>query len=204
LKTQRELNPNKQDDVHPPKLKTLREVGKERNVEVPLPDLELNNEYRTLDSLIKSSQVVVVGRVTSEDASFKGDNHIITTYALDIQRVLRDTTSAMPALQNIASPAPVTSPFTFYRDGGEVKVNGHQVSEKLKGSELLTPGNDYVLFLTWSPNFGAYRLVAGASGAFLIKNNLRIHPLGSKPELKLKHDDTDLDTFIGEVLKVNS
>ncbi|MFN2455910.1 MAG: hypothetical protein ABR577_17000, partial [Pyrinomonadaceae bacterium] len=26
LKTQRELNPNKQDDVHPPKLKTLREV----------------------------------------------------------------------------------------------------------------------------------------------------------------------------------
>jgi hypothetical protein len=80
-----------------------------------------------------------------------------------------------------------------------VNVNGHRVSTKLKGSELLTAGKDYVLFLEWSPAFNSYLLMGGSSGAFLIQDNSKIKPLGSEKGL-LQHEAKDLEAFIHEVL----
>ncbi|MFN2455375.1 MAG: hypothetical protein ABR577_14260, partial [Pyrinomonadaceae bacterium] len=202
LKTQRELNPNKQDDVHPPKLKTLREVGEERDVEVPVPNLETNAEFSDVSSLAKYSTAIVLGHITDEKTSLSEDgNHINTYYTVDVRRVLKDTTSSTFLRPNDQPPLPLTSPLTFVRAGGTVIVNGHRVSAKLKGSEFLKAGKDYVLFMEWSPPFKAYHLMAGSSGAFLVQNDSKIKPLGSEKKLKLQSDGTDLETFISEVLK---
>lgn len=201
LKAERELNPNSQDNAGAPKRKTLREIGRERDIEVPVPNLEFNREYSNLSSLAKDSTAIVLGQITKERSSFDGDDHIITTYTVDVQRVLKDATSTMPLGANDASPLPLTPSLKFVRPGGVANVNGHHVSQKLNGSELLKEGKQYVLFLRWSPAFKSYHLMGGSSGAFLVKDE-RITPLGSEKEFKLKHSGTDLETFISEVLNV--
>ena len=201
LKAERELNPNGQDNASAPKRKTLREIGQERDIEVSVPNLEFNNEYSNLSSLAKDSTVTVLGQITKEESSFDGDDHIITTYAVDVQRVLKDTTSSVPLGPKDAPPLPITPSLKFVRPGGVMNVNGHHVSQKLNGSELLKEGKQYVLFLRWSPAFKSYHIMGGSSGAFLVKGE-RIAPLGSAKEFKLKHSGTDLETFIGEVLNV--
>ncbi len=202
IKTERELHPNKQDDVHPPKLKTLREIGEERDIEVSVPNLDMDNEYSDVASLARYSTAIVLGHITDEKTSLsESGNYIDTYYTVDVQRVLKDTTSTTYLRPNDPPVLPPASPLTFVRAGGTVTVNGHRVSAKLKGSELLKAGNDYVLFLRWSPPFNAYHLMAGSSGAFLVQNNSKIKPLGSEKQLKLKHEGKDLETFISEVLK---
>lgn len=183
------------------KRKTLREMGQERDVEIEIPGQELENEYSDLGALAKSAQLIVVGRINDEDSSFSGDNHIITTYTVDVQRVLKDTTSQAVLRPQDARPIPVTSSLKFLRSGGTVTVNGHRVNMKLRGSEMLKPGKDYVLFLWWSPNFESYRLLAGSSGAFLVKENLRVQPLGHKKPLQEKANNVDLETLVNEILK---
>ncbi|HKS29181.1 MAG TPA: hypothetical protein VJS44_15240 [Pyrinomonadaceae bacterium] len=183
------------------KRKTLRELGQERDVETAIPGQELENEYSDLGALVKSAQVIVVGRINDEESSFSGDDHIVTTYTVDVQRVLKDTTSQAVLRPQDARPLPVTSSLKFLRSGGTVTVNGHRVSMKLRGGEMLKPGKDYVLFLWWSPNFESYRLLAGSSGAFLVKENLRVQPLGYKKPLQEKTNDIDLEALINEVLK---
>jgi hypothetical protein len=182
------------------KRKTLREVGKEREVEKLVPNLEHNKEYNNLASLATNSTAIVVARITKEVSSFDSDDYINTTYTLDVQRVLKDITSTTPLGPNDARPLPLTSPLKIVRAGGVVYVNGHRVSEKLKGSELLTSGKRFVLFLRWSPAFKSYHLMGGASGAFLVQDDQQIKPLGS--ELKLRDGSLDLETFIVEVMKV--
>jgi hypothetical protein len=188
------------NSADPPRIKTLREIGQERDVESVIPNLEFNNEYSDLQSLAKRSSVIVVGHITQEASSFpRGDSTIITTYTVDIQRVLKDSAAYQPLGPNDARPLPLTSPLKFVREGGVMHVNGHRVSRKLKGSELLTAGKDYVLFLEWSPAFESYFLMAGSSGAFLIQDNSKIKPLGSEKGL-LQHEAKDLEAFIHEVL----
>src|ERR1043165_4457866 len=128
------------NSADPPRIKTLREIGQERDVEVPLPNLEFNHEYSDLQSLAKRSSVIIVGRITEEASSFDGDDGIITSYKVDVQRVLKDSAAYQPLGPNDARPLPLTSPLRFVRPGGIVNVNGHRVSTKLKGSELLTAG----------------------------------------------------------------
>lgn len=183
------------------KRKTLREIAQERDVEIEVPGLETENEYSDLGELVKSAQLIVVGRINDEESGFSGDDHIITTYSVDVQRVLKDTTSQAVLQPRDARPIPVTSSLKFLRSGGTVTVNGHRVSMKLRGSEMLKPGDDYVLFLWWSPNFESYRLLAGSSGAFLVKENLRVQPLGNKKPLQDKTNDVDLETLVNEILK---
>ncbi|HKC62290.1 MAG TPA: hypothetical protein VKB86_01570, partial [Pyrinomonadaceae bacterium] len=160
-----------------------------------------NKEYNNLSSLAKDSTVIVLGQITKEDSSFDGDDYIITIYTIDVQRVLKDTTSLITLGPNDAPPLPITPSLKFVRPGGVMNVNGHQVSQKLKGVELLKEGKQYVLFLRWSPAFKSYHLMGGSSGAFLVKDN-RITPLGSEKEFKLKHSGADLEAFVSEVLNV--
>lgn len=201
LKAERELTQTDSRNNQAPKRKTLREVGQERDVEISIPELEGNMEYSNLSSLAKASTAIVVAEVNREESSFDGDDNIITSYSIDVQRVLKDTTSTIILGPNDARPLPLTSPLKVVRSGGTVKVNGHKVSAKLKGSELLKEGKQYVFFLRWSPAFNSYHLMGGSSGAFLVKDG-RITPLGSEKELKLTHNGKDLETFISEVLNL--
>ncbi len=98
------------------------------------------------------------------------------------------------------APPPLVTPFRFVRPGGTVYVNGHRASVKLKGSEFLTLGRSYVVFLHWTG--GYYRLAGGMSGVILIDDDLRTKALGTNQALKLKkYDELSLDAFIEEVLK---
>jgi hypothetical protein len=199
LKTEREVNRKNQEAADTPKQKTLRDVGKERDVEVSVPNLEFNSEYNNLSSLAKQSDAILIGRITTEESSFsESGNFINTYYTVDVSRVLRDNTANLTLSPGNERPQPLVSPVRFVRSGGEVKVNGHRVVAKLKGSELLKAGKQYVLFLKWSPDFKSYLLMGGSSGAFLVQNDNHIKALGF--ELGQKKDGADLDTFIAEVL----
>lgn len=79
-------------------------------------------------------------------------------------------------------------------------MNGHRASKRLKGSELLTLGKNYVLFLQWTG--GYYRLAGGMSGVVLVDDELRTKPLGAHQAARLKkYDKLSLDAFIEEVQK---
>lgn len=191
-------------NVNSGRRKTLREVAQERDVESTVPEFEGNNEYDDLHSLAKAAHAIVLGQIMEEKSSFDESGEFVhTTYKVNIQRVLKEPKLDLPP--DYVDPywgkivaAPLITPLIVERDGGEVKVNGHRVSKKLKGSELLTTGNSYVFFLGWnSPT--AYRIAAGASGAFLVDDNFRVKALGSGKGIK-KRDGTDLNSFINELL----
>lgn len=188
-------------DAGATKYKTLRELARERDVETEVPEGEFNSEYGSLRALAQHARAVVIGRITGEESSFDGDDSIFTSYSLDVRRILKDKTAeVIPLLlPDQERPAPLATPLKFVRSGGVVHVDGHRVSRKLRGSEALKPGQDYVLFFFWSPNFKAYRLVGGVSGAFLIEDGSRIKPLGAENGMR-RHDGMSLEALVEEVL----
>ena len=181
------------------KRQTLRDIARNRDVEVEVSEGENSAEYGDLRLLAKHAEAIVVGRLINEASSFDGDDHIITTYSLDIQRVLKHTKLNAPLGAGDEPPAPLVTPLKFVRPGGIVMVNGHRASRRLKGSEPLQPSRDVLLFLWWSPAYKAYTLAGGVSGAFLIDGELRLKPLASKRGM-LKYDGGTLDAIIDEVL----
>lgn len=182
------------------KQKTLRERGAENNVRVTVPNQEYDSEYSDLQSLAKAAYLIVVGRIVEEQSAFDGDNHIVTTYKLDVQRVMKDAHLISRPVPGSKDPAPVTTPLKVVRSGGVVQYNGHHVNQYLHGSELLKAKKDYVLFLYWSPAFDSYKLLGGSSGAVLIRENKKgIRPLGFASGL-LKYEGMNLDEFLNEVV----
>lgn len=168
------------------RLKTLRERAQERDIEV-ISECGVS-EYSDLPSMARGAHTIVLGRILDAEASFeKDDNHINTTYSVDVQQVLK-------------ANAPLTLPLKFICFGGVVNVNGHRVTvKKVEGLELLRVDKDYALFLEWIPRHQTYLLTGGMSGAFLINNGSRVTSLASS-ELKLKYSGTDLEALIQEVL----
>lgn len=179
--------------------KTLRDIARERDVEVEESGEELSAEYDDLRSLAKGAEAIIIGRIIDKESSFDGDDHIVTTYQFDVLRVVKDTRLNAPLLSGQEPPAPLVSPLKLVRPGGTVLVNGHRASSKLKGSERLKPGHDFLLFLWWSPNFKTYTLAGGVSGAFLINGEQRLSPLGSMPGM-LKYKGGDLQAIVDEVM----
>ena len=100
-----------------------------------------------------------------EQSAFDGDDYIITTYSLDVQRVIKDTKLNGPLAPGDEPPAPLLTRMKFVRPGGAVVVNAHLASQKWKGSEPLKTGSDVLLLLWWSPAFKAYTLAGGLSGS---------------------------------------
>lgn len=180
------------------KRKTLRDIARERDVEFEESAEELNSEYDDLGTLAKGAEAIIVGRITGEESSFDGDDHIITAYQLNVPRVIKDTRLNAPLLSGQEPPAPLVTPLKLVRTGGTVHVNGHRATGKLKGAERLKPGNDFLLFLWWSPNSKTYILAGGVSGAFLIGGEQRLTPLGSWAGM-LKHKGRDLQTVLDEI-----
>lgn len=182
-----------------PRPKTLRDLARERDIEVEAPLSETHVEYGDFRLLAKHAEAIIVGRITEEKSSFEGDNYIVTNYQLDVQRVLKLTRLNGPLREGQEPPAPLVTPLKLARIGGVVEVNGHRASQKLKGSEPLKPGSDFLLFLWWSTNHKAYILAGGVSGAFLIDGEQHLKPLGREPGIR-KYDGRTLQVVIDEIL----
>ena len=183
---------------------SLRATAQQRDVEVLLTPTGLNLEYTSIESLNKDAIAVVVGRVTSEEAAFDGDDFIISTYTVDVKDVLKDETAgwtrpAWASADTSAPPAPLVTPLKVTRMGGELRVNGNRAAMKLAGAELLKAGKDYAMFLEWSPGRKAYRILGGMSGVFLIRENGRLKPLGV--DRIQRYDGMELQSLAGEIRK---
>ncbi|MDQ3473247.1 MAG: hypothetical protein M3447_05870 [Acidobacteriota bacterium] len=185
------------------KRKTFRDLARERDIEVDAPQWESTVEYRDLGLLARHAEAIVVGRLTDEQSTFSGDDYIITTHSLAVQRVIKATKLNGPLAPGDEPPAPLLTPMRFVRPGGAVVVNGHLASQKWKGSEPLETGSDVLLLLWWSPDFKAYTLAGGLSGALLIDQDLRVKPLSSNREM-LRYTGASLDAVINEVLAETS
>jgi hypothetical protein len=168
--------------------KTLREAAQERDIEITAyPEWP---EYYELSSMVSNSHTIVVGQIkTAEPAFTKSGDHITTKFSVEVRRVLK-------------VDAPIEFPLEFARYGGAVQVNGHRASVKVRGSEKLKVGGDYVLFLEWSPKRQGYILSGDLSGAFRIENNSQVYSLASseRNEIRIKYNGTDLFEFISQVL----
>jgi hypothetical protein len=181
------------------KLKTLREIARERDVETDVSEMEESAEYEDLHVLAKHAEAIVVVRVSDEESAFDGDNHISTSYHLEVLNVLKHTKLNAPLGVGDQPPAPLVTPLKLVRPGGVVMVNDRRAFAKLKGSEPLKSGRHFLLFLWWSPARNAYTLAGGVSGAFLIDMEQRLRPLGSKAGMR-KYDGNGLQALIDEVL----
>lgn len=180
------------------KRKTLRDIARERDVE-RVSQSETEGEYDDLRNLARASEAIVVGRVTSAEAAFgDGGDHIVTTYSIEVERVIKDTQLNAPLLPDQQPPAALATPLKLVRSGGEVKVNGHRASHRFEG-KTLAAGDEYVLFLWWSRNFNAYYLAGGSSGAFRVGADGRVSPLGTMPGM-VRHRGGGLQAVIDEIL----
>jgi len=178
------------------KRKTLRDIARERDVEL-VSHSEDEAEYADLRSLARDAEAIVVGRVTTAEAAFDGDNAIVTNYSVEVERVVKDTKLNAPLKAGQPQPAPLVTPLKLVRAGGEVSVNGHRASQRFEG-ESLAAGGEYVLFLWWSPSSNAYYLAGGSSGGVLVRDG-RVEPLGKSA--KPKFAGRGLESFLSEVLQ---
>ena len=183
-----------------PARKSLRELARERDV-VVLSHSEVENEYHDVRNLAKAANAIVLGRLTGGGASFDGDDSIVTTYQVDVQRVLKDAQEGAPEVRLLPGykpPAPLQPTIKLVRSGGTVRVNGHTASLKADGAKPLPVNADYILFLWWSPSFNAYYLAGGNSGAVLVDADRRVKPLGAA--MSARYNGADVETFISELL----
>jgi hypothetical protein len=190
------------DLAYSQRAKTLRQRAAQGDTVEDVREGHSYREYGNLSLLAKYSDVIVFGKIFQEDSYFSTDDEIQTRYQVEVVRVIKDGTAESVSLWlslGKQAAAPVHTPLSVYRFGGTVKVNGHTASHRLKGSELLGPGNTYVLFLQWTGS--NYHLAGAMSGAVLVDKNLVTRPLGTKEKTKLqKYNGLDLETFIQQVL----
>lgn len=186
--------------------KKLREIAMERDVEVEGVS-ESHSEYPTLEDLTKGAAAIVYGRIIDSKSFFdeSGDpileyGELITTeYTVDVLRVLKDKTLDTLPPPERAQPAPLYTPLKIARNGGVVDVNGHRAAVKVKGYDSLKPGKQYVFFLFWSPDYKAYVLAGGISGAVMVNDDLSLKPLASSKEIQGKLRGMNLETLINQV-----
>jgi hypothetical protein len=197
---QEQVGSQQPQDRSSTKRKTLREIAQEQDIEFDMREGHFDKEYSDLRWLAKHSDAIVLGRILEEETYFSGDNDITTKYKVDVHRIIKDGTSAAALLSQSLGrdvPVPLTTPLRFTRFGGTVHVNGHRASLRVKGSELLTSGKTYILFLQWTGR--NYHIAGGISGAVLVEDNHRVKPLGSEKGM-LEFNDTHLEILVSELL----
>lgn len=186
--------------------KSLKERALERDVEIE-STAESNMPSVTLPILTKESSAIIMGRITNAKSFFdeSGDpvweyGDIITTeYNIEVLRILKNTTlERMPPADKLP-PAALATPLKIARNGGVVKVNGHKAAIKVKGYDGLVPGHDYVFFLNWSPDYNAYVLCYGISGAVAVEENESLRPLANNEEIRSDFRNLSLETLAAEI-----
>lgn len=184
--------------------KNLKQLAADRDVEVPGAS-ESHSECISLDEMTKEAGAIVYGQIIDERSFFDesspaeyGEN-ITTEYTVQIERVLKDLKKGVPAGTGQPAPAPLTTPLTIARNGGTVKVNGHRASVKVAGYEALRSGKEYVFFLFWSPDYNAYILAGGPSGAVQVNEDRSLKPLASSADIQRRLRSLDLESFLEQV-----
>lgn len=183
--------------------KKLREMAKERDVEVEGVS-ESHSEYPTFEELTKDAAAIVYGRIIDSESHFAEAHpieygEVITTkYTVDVFRLLKDKTLDTLPPPERAQPAPLSAQLKIARNGGVVYVNGHRAAVKVKGYDCLEPGKQYVFFLFWSPDYKAYILAGGLSGAVMVNDDLSLKPLASSKEIQAKLRSMDLESLINQ------
>lgn len=189
-----------------PRQKSLKERALDRDVEIE-STAESNLPSVTLPDLTGGSSAIVVGKIKDAKSFFDESGHpvleygdIITTeYDIEVLRVLKNTTLDRLPPANILGPAPIVTPLKIARNGGVVQVNGHKAAVKIKGYEALVPGRMYVFFLNWSPDYKAYVLSYGISGAVAVDEKKSLSPLADNEELRSNFSKLNLDTLAAEI-----
>jgi len=186
--------------------RSLKERALERDVEVE-STTDSDMASVTLPILTKESSAIVLGRIRSAKSFFdeSGDpaleyGDIITTeYDIEVLRVLKNTTLERMPPPDKLPPAAITTTIKLARNGGVVKVNGHKAAVKVKGYEELAPGREYVFFLNWSPDYKAYVLCYGVSGAVAVEENKSLRSLANHKEIRSDFRKLNLDTLAAEI-----
>lgn len=78
-------------------------------------------------------------------------------------------------------------------------VNGHRAAVKVKGYENLELGRDYIFFLFWSPDYKAYVLAGGISGAVLVNDDMSLKALASSKEVQARVRTLRLEALIDQI-----
>ncbi len=185
--------------------KKPRDIARERDWETE-GSSESHAEYDDFESLMEGADAIVYGRIIDSKSFWDetgnpidhGEN-ITTEYAVDIYRVLKDKTQSSPPAPDKAFPAPLTTPLKIARNGGVVYENGHRAEVKVKGYESLNQGKEYVFFLDWSPDYKAFILAGGASGAVMVDDDQSLRPLAKSKDIQEKLRGVDLHSFINEL-----
>ena len=177
--------------------KKLRDIAQERDVEITSePESEV--EYGSLPAVTHAAHAIVRGRITAAQSAFEDDSHTLTTYQIDVRRVIKELNLPVPLDSLASQPAPLTTPLQLVRPGGVVNVNGHRAAVKVHGHERLQTGPEYIFFLQWSPDFKDYTLTGGLSGVVLVENDL-CQPLATAAHMR-RYDSLPVETFLRDVL----
>lgn len=188
--------------------KKLREIAMERDVEVP--GLEENSEYyeySDVAELAKEARAIVYGRIVERNSYFDDSAHptehgtiIMTTYTVEVLRVLKDKTEELKSMLPPDKPAaPLKTPLKITRNGGVVYVNGHRASMKVKGFEEINPGQEYVFFLFWSSAYKSYSLAGNISGVIVVNYDSSLRSLASSEKMKTKVRGMTLESLINQI-----
>lgn len=187
------------------KQRQLRERALTQDIEIDGVS-ESHSEYSTFDELINEAQAIVYGRIVNsysffdESGNSNENGEVITTeYTVEVHQVLRNRppTSAAPAEK--LAPAPLATPLKIARNGGVVLINGHRASVKVKGYENLVVGRNYIFFLFWSPDYKAYVLAGGISGAVLVNDDMSLKSLASSRQMQARVKSLRLETLISQI-----
>lgn len=168
-------------------------------------------QYTTFDEIARRSHAVVYGRIinsnsfwdeSSDDFRDHGDA-ITTEYMVEVIQVLKKTRLNVPLESGEMPPMPLKTPLKIARNGGVVNTNGHRAEVRVKGYELLKPGQQYVFFLHWSTAYKAYILAGEMSGAVLVKDDQSLESLAESEDIRKKINEADLESLAVEISRRN-
>lgn len=192
----------------PSEPKSLREIAKERDVEVPgLEEYGEYHEYSDVSELAKNANAIVYGRIVERNSyfsdaglPFEHGRIIMTTYTVEVLRVLKDKTEDLrPMLPPDKPAAPLKTPLKITRNGGVVYVNGHRASMKVKGFEEINPGQEYIFFLYWSSAYKTYSLAGNISGVIGVNYDSSLRSLASSEKMKTRVGGMTLESLINQI-----
>jgi len=118
-----------------------------------------------------NADAIVVGTLKSESPQLTEDeSFLFTEYIMSVSDVIKNNAAA-----DIQSSADIT----VIREGGIGLINGRTIRAEREGFKLFTVGNQYLLFLRYIPETGAY--LAYPYGSFELIQD-QILPFGKMPE----------------------
>jgi hypothetical protein len=145
-----------------------------------------------LHNMTCEADAVIIGTVQRKASQIiEEGTFVFSDYELTVTEVLKN---------NIAAPIEPSGNITYTSAGGAIELNGHTVRAVQQGSRPLQVGENYLLYLKFLPDTGAYKGFSSNRDAetFQIKDGMIIQasakpwPLGTKRT-------TAADAFMAEV-----